>query len=90
MMGIHVQKSVNAAEKLIQTPDTSYEELLEQYAKMMKMQTLFAISSIVTAILSFIAIILMLILGGLAFLQEIPSDIQQYEGEYEEELGDFY
>ena len=57
---------------------------------MMKMQTLFAISSIVAAILSFIAIILMLILGGLAFLQEIPSDIQQYEGEYEEELGDFY
>nr|MDF9460435.1 hypothetical protein [Bacillus pumilus] len=54
------------------------------------MQTLFAISSIVTVILSFIAIILMLILGGLAFLQEIPSDVQQYEGEYEQELGDFY
>lgn len=90
MMGIHVQKSVNAAEQLIQAPDTSYEDLLEQYAKLMKMQTLFAISSIVAVILSFIAIILMLILGGLAFLQEIPSDVQQYEGEYEQELGDFY
>lgn len=90
MMGIHVQKSVKAAEHLIQDPDTSYEELLEQYAKMMKMQTLFAISSIAAVILSFIAIVLMLILGGLAFLQEIPYDVQQYEGDYEQELGDFY
>lgn len=70
--------------------DTSYEELLEQYAKMMKMQTLFAISSIAAVILSFIAIVLILILGGLAFLQEIPYDVQQYEGDYEQELGDFY
>lgn len=90
MMGIHVQKSVKAAEQLIQAPDTSYEELLEQYAKMMKMQTLFAISSIAAVILSFIAIVLILILGGLAFLQEIPYDVQQYEGDYEQELGDFY
>ncbi|WP_249704864.1 DUF5362 family protein [Bacillus zhangzhouensis] len=90
MMGIHVQKSVKAADQLIQAPDTSYEDLLEQYAKMMKMQTLFAISSIAAVILSFIAIILMLVLGGLAFLQEIPSDVQQYEGDYEQELGDFY
>lgn len=90
MMGIHVQKSVKAAEQLIQAPDTSYEELLEQYAKMMKMQTLFAISSIAAVILSFIAIVLMIILGGLAFLQELPTDVQQYEDYYEEELGDFY
>jgi len=90
MMGIHVQKSVKAAEQLIQAPDTSYEELLEQYAKMMKMQTLFAISSIAAVILSFIAIVLMFILGGLAFLQELPTDVQQYEDYYEEELGDFY
>ncbi|KPN13865.1 hypothetical protein AKG37_07230 [Bacillus australimaris] len=90
MMGIHVQKSVKAAEQLIQAPDTPYEDLLEQYAKMMKMQTLFAISSIAAVILSFIAIVLMLILGGLAILQEIPYDVQQYEGEYEQELGDFY
>ncbi|BBP92831.1 hypothetical protein BsIDN1_64490 [Bacillus safensis] len=66
---------------MIQAPDTSYEELLEQYAKMMKMQTLFAISSIAAVILSFIAIVLILILGGLAFLQEIPYDVQQYEGD---------
>lgn len=90
MMGIHVQKSVKAAKQLIQAPDTSYEELLEQYAKMMKMQTLFAISSIAAVILSFIAIVLMFILGGLAFLQELPTDVQQYEDYYEEELGDFY
>ncbi|ANT58238.1 DUF5362 family protein [Bacillus sp. FSL R5-0820] len=90
MMGIHVQKSVKAAEQLIQASDTSYEELLEQYAKMMKMQTLFAISSIAAVILSFIAIVLMFILGGLAFLQELPTDVQQYEDYYEEELGDFY
>ena len=90
MMGSHVQKSVKAAEQLIQAPDTSYEELLQQYAKMMKMQTLFAISSIAAVILSFIAIVLMFILGGLAFLQELPTDVQQYEDYYEEELGDFY
>ncbi|MEI4789998.1 hypothetical protein WAX46_06650 [Bacillus sp. FJAT-53060] len=90
MMGVHVQKSVRAAEQLIQGPDTSYEELLEQYAKMIKIQTLFSISSIVTVILSFIAIILIFILGGLAFLQEFPNDVQQYEDHYEEELGDFY
>ncbi|PCK19689.1 hypothetical protein CEY02_16895 [Bacillus pumilus] len=93
MMGIHVQKSVRAAEQLIQHPDTSYEDLLEQYAKMMKMQTLFAITSIAAVILSFIAIILTFILiGGIAFLQETPSDIQLYEGNYEQEqeLGDFY
>ncbi|MFS0654105.1 hypothetical protein [Bacillus sp. 179-C3.3 HS] len=90
MMGIYGQKSVKAAEQLIQEPDTSYEDLLDQYAKMMKMQALFAISSIGAIIVSFIAIIMAFILfGSIALFEDEPND---YEVEYyeEEELGDFY
>ncbi|MDM5299714.1 hypothetical protein QUF51_16315 [Bacillus pumilus] len=93
MMGIHVQKSVKAAERLIQEPDTSYEELLEHYAKVTKMQALYAISSIGAVVLSLIAIVLTFILiGGIAFFHDMPSDIEQYEndGYEDQDNGDFY
>lgn len=93
MMGIHVQKSVKAAEQLMKEPNTSYEDLLEQYSKMMKMQTLFAISSIAAVILSFITIIMTFILiGGISFFQDTPNNNQQYEGDYDQdqEIGNFY
>ncbi|MGE6630328.1 hypothetical protein [Bacillus sp. NPDC077027] len=92
MGGIHVQQSVKAAEQIILEPNTPFEDLLEQYSKMIKMQALYAISSIASIILTIITtIFLFIFIGGFAFFLESPNETQYEENiynDYDEDMND--